>query len=200
MSAEIDVILFDLGGVLLELGPSPVPESALTNGQKFELGDWFRSEPALAFETGRIGTGEFARKLIDGLELSCSESELIDFFSAWPRGLFPGVPELLDRLRRRYRLALLTNTHELHWSRFVAEFDLPRRFDAVFASHLVGLVKPEREIYLRVSEDLDTAPESILFVDDNADNVAAAAALGFRARLVRGYEELEKTLRTEDLI
>ncbi len=200
MSIEIDVILFDLGGVLLELGPSPIPRDALKHNRQFELVDWFSSDTAIAFETGRIGAGQFARSLIDGLELSCSEDELIDFFTAWPRGLFPGVPELLDQLRGRYRLALLTNTNELHWPRIVTEFELPRHFDAVFASHLLGLAKPAREIYLQVSESLGTAPESILFVDDNAANVTAAAALGFQARLVRGFDELETTLRAQALI
>lgn len=200
VSADIDVILFDLGGVLLELGPSPVPEKALTDGQQFELGHWFRSETAIAFETGRIGASQFARELIDGLGLKCSEPELVDFFTAWPRGLFPGAIELLDDLRGRYRLALLTNTNELHWPRFVDEFDLPQRFDAVFASHLLGLAKPGREIFLRVSQSLGAAPESILFLDDHVENVNAAAALGFQARLVRGFDELEQTLRANDML
>ena len=200
MATEIDVILFDLGGVLLELGPSPVPEYALSDGQQFDLGDWFRSDTAIAFETGRIGADQFARNLIDGIGLDCSEQEFIDFFTAWPRALFPGVPELLDNLRARYRLALLTNTNELHWPRFIDEFDLLQRFDAVFASHLLGLAKPGREIFLRVSENLGAAPESILFVDDHRDNVNAAAALGYRARLVNGFDELELTLRTNAVL
>ena len=143
MIRNIQVILFDLGGVLLELGPSPVPAHALPDGRRFDLRNWFHSETAIAFETGRIDASRFARTMVDELELDCSHGELIEFFTAWPRGLYPGVPELLDSLRENYRLAVLSNTNALHWPRLVDEFDLPRRVDAVFASHRLGLAKPE---------------------------------------------------------
>ncbi len=199
MSQAIEVILFDLGGVLVELGPNPVPERALKPAQRFRLAEWFGSETAMAFETGAIDSEDFARRLIDELQLDCSSAELIEHFTAWPRALYPGVAKMLESLRARYRLAILTNTNALHWPRVVDEFELPRRVDAIFASHRLGLAKPAEAIFLKVCTALETKPQSILFIDDNERNVTAAAALGFQACFAHGFAELKRALESRGI-
>ena len=49
MNASIEVILFDLGGVLVELGESPVPSDWLPENDRFTLSDWFLSDTAISF-------------------------------------------------------------------------------------------------------------------------------------------------------
>ncbi len=195
MSRDIDVILLDVGGVLVELGPSPVPVEVLPDGSDFDQRRWFESHTSVAFHTGRIDAEDFAEATLEELGLDCGKQEFIDHFTAWPRGLFAGVPELLESLRDEYRLAILTNTNALHWPRFIDEFDLSRRVDTIFASHQLGLAKPDTAIFRQVCARLDVAPRSILFLDDGAENVGAAAALGFRSSLVEGFDGLVETLR-----
>ena len=194
MPDDIDVILFDLGGVLVELGPSPVPAHALGEDRQYPLSAWFKSASAIAFETGEIGVDEFAQALIDELGLTCGADELIDHFSAWPLGLYPGAASLLQNLKPHYRLAVLSNTNELHWPRFTGEFGLGQLVDEMFASHRLGLAKPGEAIFTEVSAALAAAPASILFLDDNEPNVASAARLGFAARCVQGVAGIEQAL------
>ena len=194
MGGDIEVILFDLGGVLVELGPTPVPARALAKRRQYSLSAWLREPTAIAFETGAIGADEFAAALIAELDLDCSDAELIEHFRAWPRRLYPGVAELLEKLRPGYRLAVLSNTNDLHLPRFTTEFGLSQLVDEIFASHLLGLAKPDPRIFIHVSEALAVAPGAILFVDDNERNVDSAAELGFHARKVQGLCELEQAL------
>ena len=197
---SIDVILFDLGGVLVELGASPLPDDALPPDQSYTLADWFRSDAAIGFEKGRNSADSFARSMIAELDLGCSVEQLIEHFTRWPKGLFPGVRELLQDLQRNYRLAILTNTNELHWPRFITEFDLAEYVEHIFASHRLAMAKPEPAIYRHVLNALDTEPGRILFVDDNAANVDAALALGFMAAQVTGFDSLKQFLITQAII
>ena len=71
MNTSIKVILFDLGGVLIELGESPVPSEWLPENTMFTLSDWFSSETAVSFEKGSITAQIFAEtfKLNNFLQL-----------------------------------------------------------------------------------------------------------------------------------
>ena len=200
MRDSIDVILFDLGGVLVELGPSPLPAGAIADDRAFALADWFKSEAAIAFEKGSNSAAAFARALIDELDLDCSQQALIEHFTEWPVGLFPGAHELLQRLRGDYRLAILTNTNELHYPRFAGEFRLMEHTEYIFASHQLALAKPEPAIYQHVINTLETDPARILFLDDNRDNVAAAQELGIEAHHIEGFDKLEQFLGAQGII
>ena len=193
-SKAVDAILFDLGGVLIELGPSPVPDAALRGVDRFTLVDWFKSAIAVSFEKGQIDAREFAAALIEELGIDCDVDRLIDHFTRWPIGLFSGAEVLLPRLRRDYRLAVLTNTNELHWPRFDTDFKLTRYVDDIFASHRLGMSKPDAGIFEHVVAELGIAPARILFVDDNRVNVEAARRQGMQAEQVQGFAELTRLL------
>ena len=200
MADSYDVILFDLGGVLVELGKSPIPANVKVDESHFSLADWFGSDTAKSFEKGAIAATEFAAAMISDLKIDCSSEQLIDHFTWWPQGMFPQSGELLRQLRRNHRLAVLTNTNELHWPRITDEFELEQLVDHIFASHLLAMIKPESEIFHHVIERLDTEPASILFLDDNLNNIQAALELGIDARLVSGIEQVTRTLAMLELI
>jgi HAD superfamily hydrolase (TIGR01509 family) len=200
MNKSIKVILFDLGGVLVELGASPLPADALPDENAFTLADWFKSDAAIAFEKGASTATSFAQTLIADLNLNCSEERLIEHFTYWPTGLFPGAQELLKHLQQNYRLAILTNTNELHWPRFSAEFGLLEYVEHIFASHQLAMVKPEPGIYQHVLTTLDVDPDRVLFLDDNSGNVKAARELGISAHLVNGFDQLKHFLIAQGII
>ena len=177
------ILLFDIGGVLVELGPHPLPAE-----HRIPIEGYAGSRIAERFETGRIDGPAFARGLIEEFGLDADADALLEHFRLWPRAPFAGVLDLLRGLRGRFGVAILSNTNELHWRRFDEEFGLLACCDRAFASHHIGLMKPEAEIFAHVSEALGTAPGNILFLDDNAANVTAARAGGMRAEQVQGYE------------
>jgi putative hydrolase of the HAD superfamily len=138
------------------------------------------------FETGAIGRAEFATDVIAEFGVPVSPDEFLSAFTWWPRALFPGALALLAQMRPHYRLASVSNTNEIHWQRFAGEWSLDRSFHYNFPSYRVGKLKPDADYFAHVLETIDAPPERVLFIDDNAINVDAAARLGLVARRVAG--------------
>jgi len=194
MNISIEVILFDLGGVLVELGDSPIPSDWLPENNMFTLSDWFLSETAISFEKGSITAQIFAETFKKNLNINVSPEEIIEHFTQWPIGLFPGSKELLQSLKPNYRLAVLSNTNELHWPRIIEEFKIPRYFEFIFASHLLNKAKPELSIFQHVINELKVEPASILFLDDNSTNTEASKKLGIQGLHVKGIQQTRQEL------
>lgn len=198
----IDVILFDLGGVLVEL--TGVPTMLGWTGRRFNeerlWEAWLGSPAVRAFETGETTAEQFAAQIIAEMDLPVGETEFIAAFKRWPRGLFPGVPDLLERLRPCYTLACLSNSNRLHWPLLMEEMGLGKMLHHHFASHLIHKLKPDAEAYAHVLEALECSGSAVLFLDDNAVNVSAARAAGIHARRVRGPVEIEGVLRETGLL
>ena len=95
---------------------------------------------------------------------------------------------MLRSLRAQgYRLALLSNTNPIHIDevrRRLGPFgygEFARCFERIFYSYEMGLRKPDPTIYAAVDRELGiTSPAEVLFIDDNAANIASAAAYGWR--------------------
>lgn len=187
-------MVFDLGGLIIEL--SGVPEfQGLARLAEHEVWErWLRSPSVRAYESGRISTGRFAREVVREFDLSLEPSEFLARFERWPKGLLPGARELVDEVRAVRRVACLSNSNPLHWPRFRDELGLAGLFEALFSSHELGFVKPDREIFERVVRALGVAPERVLFLDDNPINVEGACRAGLAARCARGPAEARGVL------
>ena len=191
-----DVILFDLGGVLIELaGVDRMLELCNHALSADELwARWLTSEGVRQFETGRAGPDAFGAAMLAEFGLSITAAQFLEEFTLWPKGVFPGSFELLEQLSTSYRLACLSNTNALHWPRVCDEMGLARYFESTFASHLVGMFKPDLAIFQHVVEQLGCPPARILFLDDNQLNVASARTAGMVARRVAGLSEVRAAL------
>lgn len=110
---------------------------------------------------------------------------LEDFRAVWSdffEGPVDRIEEVLDRVRREYRVAFLSNSNEVHAEAIPRAFPhLFREGEPFIFSHVERCSKPERRIYERAMEILGTRPEETVFVDDLAENVKAAEAFGMRA-------------------
>jgi putative hydrolase of the HAD superfamily len=188
MSRSIDAILFDLGGVLIELaGVDQMIAWSKGIASHDELWRrWLESSAVRGFETGAIGRDDFAVAVSDEFGCSVGADEFLAAFTWWPRSVYPGAIELVRSLRDRYRLASVSNTNEIHWDRFSKTWKLDTAFHHNFPSYLVGKLKPDEEYFLHVLHELDAPAQRVLFVDDNAINVEAAARLGMHTRRVQG--------------
>ena len=195
-TAGIRVLLFDVGGVLVELGGVEIILGWLGNRLTAEQlwHRWLQSIPVRQFETGKIDAPEFAAAVIAEFNLAVGPQEFLDSFVAWPTGLYPGTLELLERIPRRYQRALLSNSNPLHWPRVLVEMKLGPAIDHHFVSHLMGRIKPDPDAFEHVVESLGCRPEEMVFFDDNGLNIEAARALGIRALQVRGLDETRRAL------
>ena len=199
---NIKVIVFDLGGVLVELVGVPTmlewTQNRFNTDELWEA--WLKSSAVRTFESGGSSASQFAIDLISEMELSVTPEEFIPAFTNWPRGLYPGVSELLEKLRNNFTLVSLSNTNELHWPRLMNEMGLSDKFTQHFPSHLTGKLKPDLDAFKYVLETMKQDADKILFLDDNEVNVQGALKLGMKSETVKGIKEVEKYLTDTGLI
>ncbi len=198
-SDSIEVLLFDLGGVLVELGGVPKFLEWLDHSMSVDemWRRWLQSPAVRRFEIGQATVEEFGEAVVREFGLSIGAKEFIEAFISWPRRPYPGVVPLLTSLRDSYRLACFSNTNELHWERIGERMGLGQYFESCFLSHMIGRLKPDKEAFEFVVDALGLAPERILFLDDNQLNVDGALSAGLQARRTHGFTEVMTTL--EDL-
>jgi len=199
MHKDYEVILFDLGGVLLDLS-DPVSTFGLEIDESDFLRTWILSPAVRALESGRINGEEFARQIISEMKLSIDWKELLRRFEAWPKGFYPKAIDLVGRIPHRINCAILSNTNEIHWPKTDVAGHFGERFDRFFLSYQTGLLKPDQAAFLQVVASYGCPPQEILFFDDNPLNVAAARSEGIASVRVEGPAQLESALLDAGLI
>lgn len=194
------LLLFDLGGVLVDYDPIG-PLVRLLPGRDDHhdiVRRWGGHDGLRRFETGQCTPQEFAAAVIADFSLSISTEEFLANFALWDHGPMIGTIDLLRALRAKYRLACLSNNNPVHWSRLCEEFGIDREFDATYLSHEIGIMKPDRRVYEHVLSAEGMTPRDIVFLDDNAENVAAARAVGMAAFQCAGIDAVRR--RLEELL
>jgi glucose-1-phosphatase len=195
-AADTSVLLFDVGGVLVELSGVETMlgwlRGGVTTDELWRM--WLQSKAVREFETGRLAADEFAAGVIEEFRLPVGKQQFLTSFTGWPTGLFPGTLEMLASIPRSYRRALLSNSNALHWTRVADDLQLGPAFDHHFVSHLTGRIKPDADAFEQVVTSLNCRPEQVLFLDDNILNIDAANHFGMQAVRVRGIDETQRVL------
>lgn len=179
------LILFDLGGVLADLGNPPrAMRLNLTQDEFWSI--WLDSKSVMNFEKGLIGEHSF----LSGLASELAIEEPVDAFRyrllRWRLRLFPDVVTTISKLRREFDIALLSNTNVIHWNMVRTEDDFEKQFDSLFLSFDTGLAKPARAAFENVLDNVTQDPQDICFLDDSDSNISAARSVGIDARRVDG--------------
>jgi putative hydrolase of the HAD superfamily len=192
------VIVFDLNGVLVDWdGISPLISLAKGNLSEEQARCFYLESPWVKkFDMGLCSKNDFAAGVVDELKLETSPEEFLEQFITWHGIIFPGLSKLLDRLRNRFILACLSNNNELHWKSLTEKTDLAEKFDHIFLSFEMGLMKPAKEAFEHVIHISGYFAEDILFLDDNQEHVATARGLGFQAYQVSGEDGIVSILHS----
>jgi HAD superfamily hydrolase (TIGR01509 family) len=194
-SGEIDLVLFDLGGVLIELGGvAPMRELAGIDSDDELWRRWLTCRWVRSFERGECSADDFATGVINDWGLAVEAEAFLDVFRSWPIGPLAGADALVQRVRDSVPVGCLSNTNVLHWDDHFTEWPIFEAFDYRFLSFELGIVKPDRALFDRVAEMLPSAPERVLFLDDNVINVEGARAAGFVSYVARGVDEATDAL------
>ncbi len=193
--APFDIVLFDLGGVLIELrGVEPMRLLSGIDSEAELWERWLSCPWVRAFERGDCDATAFAEGIIGDWGLAAEPDAFLAAFRDWPVGPLPGAPELVDAVKARLPVGCLSNTNALHTDEHFSRWPVFHSFDHRMLSYEIGLLKPDRELFERVIEIVDAPPERILFLDDNVINVEGAAAAGLRAVHTRGVDEATRAL------
>lgn len=186
-------ILFDLGGVFIELdfpgacarlaqrSHTPPETIALLLREEFNRpeADYGLSELAVA---GAIDAGEYLRRFAAALDGRLDEAAIAAELGSVLHGVKADTVALAQELKDAgYRLACMSNVDELHWRHIEQHFDFIQLFERRWCSFQQREVKPHPAAYAQAARLLDASPSQIVFTDDRADNVAAAALCGLRA-------------------
>ncbi len=192
------LIVFDWGGVLLRICRSweegceraglSVHEEDLTPAKREQ-----RHALAQAYQLGKLSCDAFFEELAATTHGRISPGDAQSLHDAWLIEEYPGITQLLSDLHQLNAVstALLSNTNAGHWRRHLsAAAGVPPDFPAAgslehrFGSHLLGLAKPNDEIYHALESKTGVAPEQILFFDDLSENVQAAQRRGWRVECI----------------
>jgi 2-haloacid dehalogenase len=180
-TTDIEAVVFDIGGVLLDWNPRHLYRKL------------FRDEEAMNRFLDEICTLEWHDAHDRGVpfERSCAElaarhPEHSELIWSWARrseemiaGPLPDSVAILRDLKEQgVRCYALTNMEAETYPLRRARFDFLTWFDGTLVSAFEGIAKPDLEIFLRLLDRFDLRPETTLMIDDSCRNIDAAAQVG----------------------
>lgn len=194
MAEPVDLVLFDLGGVLVEISGVQVMLQLTGIESEEELWRrWLTCRWVRRFESGGCSQTEFAAGVVADWQLELSPAAFLEAFQDWPAGPLPGAAELVAQTRASVATGCFSNTNVLHW-RHIAGWPLAGLFDHRFLSFELGMLKPDTATFIQVADLLEVPAGRVLFLDDNAVNVEGATAAGFQAARAAGVDEARQRL------
>ena len=194
-------IIFDLGGVLLNIDPKKTIEAFAQLGMDQLIGDkglTYDHDIFYRMEQGKITPDEFRNGVRHLLPQSVT-SEEID--SAWTAMLldFPEIRvELLKKLRADFRIYLFSNTNAIHVAKYHANFrnqhgfEVFALFEKNFYSNEIGYRKPSLESFQKIIRLSGIQPEESLFIDDSLSNIEGARATGLKGYWLEPGQKIEE--------
>jgi len=195
-------IFFDLGGVLINLDKkSCLNEFQRLGIQKIEeqIGHSFKSGLFFRLEEGTITPEEFRDEIRQMTNKQVMDDEIDYAWNSFLQDISPSKLELLLKLRKHYRVFMLSNTNKIHFDYMVshhfnakAGLSIDDYFEKCYLSYELHLSKPGKAIFEAVIDDSGVLPQESLFLDDNRQNIESAQSLGFHTYWVAENEDICK--------
>jgi len=196
-SKVIKTVIFDLGKVIVpfdfkrgyramaELCSYPAEEIPKRIGS---------TDLVVRFESGQIAPEDFVEQLCGILNVQMEYQRFCEMWSCifLPETLIP--ESLLEGLRRRYRLLMLSNTNAIHFQMIRENYPLIKHFDEYILSYEVGAMKPSPRIYEAAIARADCDPGECFFTDDIPEYVAGARKAGIDAVQFESATQIEREL------
>lgn len=192
---NLDAVILDLGNVLVfhdnallfrnmaaAFGTTPDAMAAT-----IEKDVWERAN------TGRLPGDSLREELQRSLGGSVTPE---DFVAVW-NSHFTLHTAMIDRVAQlvgTVKLALLSNTHDLHFEPLRKQLPVLAQFDTVVLSYEEGLMKPSPQLYLRALERLNVKPERAAFFDDVQKYADGAKAVGIHGKLYTDVPQFDRDL------
>lgn len=201
MSGAIRNIIFDFGGVLVELDKARCIADFVRMGFH-QAASWIDAYSQQGIfeelELGLIEPEDFCKEVRSLAGVNVDDSAI---WAVWNR-LITGIPttrlEALVELRKHYRVFLLSNTNKVHWEYACqhyfphAGYEVGDYFEKIFLSYELHQVKPGTEIFLSVLNQTGVNANETLFIDDSARNCETAAKLGLHTYQPAAGEDWRK--------
>jgi len=188
----IKSVFFDLFGVLIGMNQSTIINriAKLTNQPYLKTKEIVTGEIFMRLERGQIEFKQYFQDLQyalpNGQKLSYNQ-----FKTLWVANKLNELPavELLDSLKEKYSLHIISNTSEAHINGLKTQFVFLSKFDCIVTSESANSQKPSIDIFSYALDKTQALPEQSIFIDDIHSNITAASSLGFHTHHYTDYEE-----------
>jgi putative hydrolase of the HAD superfamily len=186
----VKVYIFDMGGVVAyntDVFPEVFAYLGIT-GEQFLT---FAGQDLQKMMTGKVTADEFWRSFSVSYGKTVDEELFSKFFNP---ALDQGVIEIIKQLKKDSRVVCGTNVFDSHYDYLMHRGNY-NIFNAVYASNKIGLSKPHLDFYRYILNKEGITPEDAIFVDDVAENVAAAKKLGITSILFADSQSLHQQIK-----
>lgn len=200
--SNINAIVFDFGGVLIDWNPRHLYKTLLDDEEKVE---WFLKN--ICTDEWNVQQDK-GRSLKEGTEILKEKfpehTTLIEaYYGRWEemlKGEISETVEILHELKNNFKIYGLTNWSAETFPVALERFDFFKLFDGIIVSGNEKLIKPDKEIFYLLLKRYNLHAQNCIFIDDNIKNVQAAAAIGFHAIFFTSAEELREKLIEMNLL
>lgn len=191
-------IIFDLGGVLIDIDYQATEKAFIDLGFE-DFGEKYsqlnQNDLFDKFEKGEISAQHFINKILPLCPNGTSPNKVVAAWNAM-LGEFPKEKiELLQRVKSRLPIYMLSNTNEIHipkvyeaWDK-VSDLPMSALFDKIYLSFEIGKRKPEVATFNWVCESLKINPETTLFIDDSPQHIEGAKKAGLHTYYYQSKSE-----------
>jgi len=191
---KTEAIIFDLGGVILNIDYN-LTRRAFEKYGVHNFNEMYSQAAADELfddlETGKISEPEFYKTFNSRTGIGLSEDQIEHAWNAMLLDFRENSLDFIGALKSKYKLFLLSNTNHIHKTAFHSIYHQQKRakpfddfFDKAYYSCDMGLRKPNANIYEFVLQENRLKADSTIFIDDSAQNIQAAKALGIQTILL----------------
>ena len=201
-ATEIKAIIFDLGGVILDIDYN----LTVAAFQALQFNDfdahYSKMKQSGVFdrlERGEIGENEFV-SIMQKTIPNASHDQIIAAWNAIIKDFPDGRLDYVRQVGKRLPTYLLSNTNEIHLSCFDAllydqrETRIGDYFEKAYLSHEMGYRKPELAAWQRIMDEQKFKASDLLFIDDSPQHINAAESMGMHTIHLENIADLEHQL------
>jgi len=194
MPRDVDALLFDLGGVVLNNDLNRVYErwAQHAGGDAALIRDRMRfNEHHDRYERGEISGAVWFAHLRELLGIDITDAQFLDGWNNIFIGEMPGIADILTRAKKNFALYAFSNTNADHEIAFTKRFaGVIAHFQFIFRSSRIGMRKPDRAAFAHVVKEMGVPASRIIFFDDLLENVEGARASGLKAVHVKSVDDI----------
>lgn len=198
LKKDTEAIIFDLGGVILNIDLEKIKEGFKELGFK-DINESFKlfkyNHIFEKFEKGELSPQVFRNEIRKASPIAFPDRH---FDNIWNSILLNFPKEnisLLKSLKTQYRTFLLSNTNEIHYKYYTKMLNdnfgvekLDVFFEKAYYSHISKMRKPDKSFFEHVLKENKLNAAKTLFIDDFPENIQAAKELGFQTIYLNGFK------------
>lgn len=196
---NIEAIIFDFGGVLIDLDYNKTIEAFVDLGiENFD--ELYSQADQLglfdSIEMGKISSQRFINELLKLLPQGTTPNQVVHAWNAMLLSVPKQSIEILTKLSAKYRIFMLSNTNAIHiekawriWSE-TSSIAPNSHFEKILLSHEIGMRKPHVETFQWVLDEFNLKPEKTLFIDDSIQHIEGARKAGIQTHHLQMISEL----------